>query len=290
MKKILITGARGQLGLALGQLLEGQEDYKVLRTAARLSEDKDIIELDITDKVAVSKIVREFKPDIIINCGAMTAVDLCESQEEKAYKVNALGPKHLALEAHAIGAKIIHISTDYVFDGQANSPYIETDPRKPASVYGKTKLAGEDFVLESSNKSFIIRTAWLYGQGSNFVRTMLRLAKEGKDIKVVSDQFGSPTSALELARVIIFLMETDSYGVYHGSCQGKTSWYEFALKIFEEAGMEVSVKPIPTSQYPTAASRPMYSVLDNKGLRDRHGYYMKEWQDAFSEFMADEII
>ena len=288
MEKILITGSMGQLGLELSHLLREQESYETLETV-RVSGSKDIIELDITDEIAVSSIIDDFRPNIIINCAAMTAVDLCESQEDKAYKINALGPKYLALGAEKVGAKMIHISTDYVFDGQTTSPYIEKDPTGPNTVYGKTKLAGEQFVLENCSKSFVIRTAWLYGQGKNFPRTMLRLAKEGKDIKVVSDQYGSPTSALELARVVIYLMETECYGVYHASCEGKTSWYEFALKIFEEAGVEVSVEPIPTSQYPTPARRPMYSVLDNKALRDCHNYYMKEWKEAFSEFMADEM-
>ena len=288
MEKILITGSMGQLGLELSHLLREQESYETLETV-RVSGSKDIIELDITDEIAVSSIIDDFRPNIIINCAAMTAVDLCESQEDKAYKINALGPKYLALGAEKVGAKMIHISTDYVFDGQTTSPYIEKDPTGPNTVYGKTKLAGEQFVLENCSKSFVIRTAWLYGQGKNFPRTMLRLAKEGRDIKVVADQFGSPTSALELARVVTFLMGTESYGVYHASCEGKISWYEFALKIFEEAGVEVSVEPIPTSQYPTPARRPMYSVLDNKALRDCHNYYMKEWKEAFSEFMADEM-
>ena len=284
MKRILITGAMGQLGLALNQLLDLKDEYRVLNTDVQASESNNIIELDISDKRSVELIVRDFKPDIIINCAAMTAVDLCESKQDKAYQINALGPKYLAMAAEELDAKMIHISTDYVFNGQAKEAYVETDSPDPINVYGRTKLAGEKLVIDNCKKSLVIRTAWLYGQGKNFASTMMRLAKEGKDIKVVDDQHGTPTSARELAKAIMFLMERESYGTYHASCEGETTWYEFALKIFEEVGIDVSVKPIPTSQYPTPALRPMNSVLDNKRLREEHGYYMKTWEDAFQEF------
>jgi dTDP-4-dehydrorhamnose reductase len=288
MKHIMITGGAGQLGLALLRLLKDKKEYKLYRTGTMSSEDGLVNALDITDEEAVNSYVNQVHPDIIINCAALTAVDLCESEQEKAYRINALGPKYLAVAADRISAKLVHVSTDYVYDGQALSPYIESDTPNPISVYGRTKLAGDEFVEQLCKRYFILRTAWVYGEGKNFVKTMLRLAENGNNIRVVADQLGTPTSALELARAIIFIMETDSYGVYHATCEGITSWYEFALRIFEEAGIDVNVEAIPTSQYPTPAKRPMYSVLDNKAFRERHGYYMKEWKDAFHEYMLEQ--
>jgi dTDP-4-dehydrorhamnose reductase len=283
----MITGAVGQLGLALNRLLKDNEEFKMYRTDAFESVDKTVEVLDITDETAVNNYANRVNPDIIINCAAMTAVDLCESEEEKAYRINALGPKNLAIAADKIGAKLVHVSTDYVFDGKASLPYTEESPVSPMSVYGKTKEAGEEFVLELCKKAFILRTAWVYGEGKNFVKTMLRLAQNNNKIRVVSDQFGTPTSALELARTIIFLMETESYGMYHATCEGSTNWYEFAVTIFKEAGVTVEVEPITTAEYNAPAARPMYSILDNKALRERHGYYMKDWKDAFQEYMRE---
>lgn len=289
MNKIMITGAAGQLGLALKRLLQGQTEYELYRTDAVASGDGEIEALDITDKEAVKVYIDKTKPDIIINCAAMTAVDLCETEENKAYRINALGPKNLAMAADAIDAKLVHISTDYVFDGHGMIPYTEDASTHPISAYGRTKLAGDEFVKGYCKKTFILRTAWVYGAGKNFVKTMLRLADNNK-IRVVSDQYGSPTSSLELARVIVYLMKTESYGVYHTTCEGSTSWYEFAVTIFKEAGRAVEVEAIPTSEYPTPAKRPMYSVLDNKALRERHGYTMKEWKDALHEYMIENNL
>lgn len=288
MKRIMITGASGQLGLALYHLLKDIEEYQLYRTDALAREDGTISALDITDEKAVESYIEATKFDIIINCAAMTAVDLCESEQEKAYKINALGPKYLAQAAEATGAKLVHISTDYVFNGQATVPYIEEDEPNPTSAYGSTKQAGDEFVLKDCKKSFVLRTAWVYGEGKNFVKTMLRLADSGNKIRVVADQYGTPTSALELARVIIFLMETERYGIYHATGEGNTSWYEFAVAIFKEAGKTVEVEGIPTSEYPTPAKRPMYSILDNKALRERHGYTMMDWKDALKEYMSGE--
>lgn len=285
MKLIMITGASGQLGRALHSLLNNKNEYKLLQTDAFASEDGEVTALDITDEKSVKNYLENTKPDIIINCAAMTAVDLCESEQEKAYRINALGPKNLAEAAEGIGAKLVHISTDYVFDGQASHPYTEEDKPNPVSVYGKTKQAGDEYVQQICSKFFILRTAWVFGEGKNFVKTMLRLADNGNKIKVVADQYGSPTSSLELARAIIFLMETESYGIYHATCEGITSWYEFAVTIFKEAGKIVEVEAIPTSEYPTPAQRPMYSVLENKALRERHNYQMMDWQNALKEYM-----
>jgi len=287
MKRVMITGALGQLGLALNQLFVELGSIELYLTDTVEALGGSVKALDITDEVAVITYITDIKPEVIINCAALTAVDLCESEQDKAYRINALGPKYLAMAADKINAKFVHISTDYVFDGQATSPYSEENIVNPMSVYGKTKLAGEQFVTTNCKKSFVIRTAWLYGDGKNFVKTMLRLSENGKPIRVVSDQFGTPTSALELARVILFLMETDNYGIYHATCEGSANWYEFAVAIFKEAGKEAIVEPILTSEYPTPAKRPMYSILDNKALREQHGYYMMDWKDAFHEYMGN---
>ena len=285
MKRIMITGASGQLGLALFRLLGSQSQYELLRTDVTTSDDGAIQALDITDEAEVKAYINMNMPDIIINCAAFTAVDLCESQEDRAYQINALGPKNLAIAADGINAKLVHVSTDYVFDGLAFEPYEEDFQTKPISAYGRTKQAGDVFVRANCSKFFILRTAWVYGEGKNFIKTMLRLAQTNSKVRVVADQYGTPTSALELARVIVFLMETDSYGIYHATCEGSTTWYEFAQTIFQTAGIDITVEPISTSEYPTPAKRPMYSVLDNKALRVRHGYYMKDWKDALQEYM-----
>jgi dTDP-4-dehydrorhamnose reductase len=289
MKRIMITGALGQLGLALYRLLKDRDEYELLRTDALISADGLVRALDITKEEEVNTYIEGTKPEVIINCAAMTAVDLCESEQDKAYSINALGPKNLAMAADKIGAKLVHISTDYVFSGQASVPYTEEQEPSPVSVYGITKQAGDEFVRSYCRKSFILRTAWVYGEGKNFVKTMLRLAESNNKIRVVSDQYGTPTSALELARVIIYLMETESYGIYHATNEGGTNWYEFALTIFQKAGKSVEVEAIPTSEYPTPAKRPMYSILENKALRERHGYVMMDWKDAFEEYMKEVL-
>lgn len=288
MKRIFITGASGQLGHALIELLKDRREYMLYLTDTHPNIDDGINVLDITDEAMVTSEILGFMPDIIINCAAMTAVDLCETEKDMAYNINALGPKYIAEAASRIGAKLIHISTDYVYDGQAKTPYTEESAPNPTSVYGSTKLAGDSFVVEYCPKSFILHTSGVYGEGKNFVRTMLRLADEDRKISVVSDQTVTPTSAMELARAIVFLMDTESYGKYHATCEGSTNWYEFALKIFELAGRKVVPWPISTSDYPTPAKRPMYSVLDNKKLREVHGYYMKDWKEALEEYLIEK--
>lgn len=290
MKRIMITGASGQLGLALYSLLKDKPEYELLRTDAVSSEDGAVMALDITKEDEVKAYVEHMTPGIIINCAAFTAVDLCETEEDKAFHINALGPGYLAAAAQKAGAKLVHVSTDYVFDGQASSPYTEDAPTHPASAYGRTKQAGDELVQKNCSRYFILRTAWVYGDGKNFVKTMLRLAQSGNKIRVVSDQFGTPTSALELARAIIFLMETESYGIYHATCEGSTNWYEFARTIFQAAGMDSRVEAISSGEFAAPAPRPMYSILDNKALRERHHYYMKDWKEAFYEYMRDHAL
>lgn len=288
-RRIVITGANGQLGRALNQVLKERTDLTVINTDTGEPTAYCPIILDITNPVAVMNLVQEIKPEIIINCAAHTAVDLCESDQDRAYRINAIGPKNLATAASALEAKLIHISTDYVFDGEGDTPYTEDSVTNPQSVYGTTKLAGEEFVKNLCNKYNILRTAWLYGDGKNFVKTMLALAEKQNEVTVVSDQYGSPTSALELAKAITFLIDNDGFGIYHATCEGITTWYEFAVEIFRLAGKDVIVKPIATEDYKSPAKRPKYSVLENKKLKEA-GYTMKSWQEALQEYMQQFLI
>ncbi|MCD7826827.1 MAG: dTDP-4-dehydrorhamnose reductase [Clostridiaceae bacterium] len=278
MKKVLITGCNGQLGRALNQLLDGQP-VEIINT--------DVDTLDICDAKQVLTLVQKEMPDTIINCAAHTAVDKCETDQENARRINALGPKNLASAAKAVNAQIVQVSTDYVFDGKADKPYIEGDTPCPQSVYGSTKLEGERAVSAATDKYYIVRTAWLYGDGNNFVKTMLRLASERDTITVVKDQLGSPTSALELARMILHIVDSGEYGIYHGTCEGIASWYEFAKEIFRLAKSDVNLIPVTTDEYPaTVAKRPAYSVLENQKLNAQGSYRMKEWKEALAEYMA----
>lgn len=278
MRKILVTGCNGQLGRAINKEYEN-DDVELINT--------DVAELDITDIKAVMEFVSEKKPDVIINCAAHTNVNLCESQWDLAYKINAIGPRNLSIAARRIGAKIIHVSTDYVFDGSATEPYDEFSPVAPLGAYGKTKLEGENFVKQFADRFFIVRTAWLYGDGKNFVKTMLSLGKEKGEVGVVADQIGSPTSAKELAKAIHVLEPTENYGVFHGTCEGDCSWADFAEKIFELAGMDVKVKRLTTDEYPTPAKRPAYSVLNNYMLSLTTNFKFAKWEDALQEYFNE---
>lgn len=276
MKRILVTGCNGQLGRAINE--EYKNDNVTLINT-------DVAELDITKVDEVLSFVEKERPDVIINCAAHTNVNACESQFDLAFLINAIGPRNLSIAASRIGAKMIHVSTDYVFDGSATEPYTELSPVAPLGAYGKTKLAGEEFVKQFSTKFFIIRTAWLYGDGKNFVKTMLTLGQERGEVGVVADQIGSPTSAKELAKMIHVLEPTENYGVFHGTCEGYCSWADFAEKIFEYAGMDVKVNRLTTDQYPTPAKRPAYSVLDNYMLRMTTDFTFANWKDALKEYM-----
>lgn len=281
MKKVLITGSNGQLGKALNQQLKDNKNFQVINT--------DVDELDITKFSEVNEFVKKIKPNIIINCAAHTAVDICEKQKDKAYRINAVGPKNLSVTAKEIGAVIVQVSTDYVFDGKKIGKYTESDRANPQSVYGQTKWEGEEFVRKTNEKHFIVRTAWLYGDGKNFVRTMLQLAENSAEIRVVEDQVGTPTSAKEVAKVIMKLVETEFYGTYHATCEGQCSWADFSEEIFRLSGKDIHVKRITSEEYKTAAKRPQNSVLDNKNLREKIGYSMLGWEDALEEFIAEKI-
>lgn len=290
-KRILITGANGQLGRALNQVLKAKNNisYRIINTDLGEATAYCPISLDIMNPVAVMNLVQSIKPDIIINCAALTAVDLCESEGDMAYRINAIGPKNLAKAADEMDAKFVHISTDYVFDGEGTTPYTEEDTPSPKSVYGTTKYQGEELVKSNCVKYFILRTAWVYGEGKNFVKTMLRLSDEREEIKVVDDQYGTPTSAVDLAKAIAVLMETNEYGLYHCVNKGVTTWYEFAKEIFRLFDKKVTLLPIKTEEYPTPAKRPAYSVLDTNKINSI-GIHMRPWEEALKEYMEETIV
>jgi len=277
MKKIIVTGCNGQLGRAINKVYASIADVELVNT--------DVGELDITNIEEVIHFVSEIKPYAIINCAAYTAVDKCEEEEELAFKINALGPRNLSIAASKEHAKIIHVSTDYIFSGDAISPYTEYNKANPQGAYGRTKLAGENFVKEFSSNYFILRTAWLYGEGKNFVKTMLQLAETKEIVQVVNDQYGTPTSAKELAKAIQYLVNSENYGVFHATCEGQTNWANFAEEIFSLAGKNTIVQGISTAEYKTLAKRPAYSVLDNQMFRLTGTYQFADWKDALKEYM-----
>jgi len=286
MKKIIVTGANGQLGRAVNLEYAGCGDIELINTDVVASEN--IKALDITKINQVLDFVRETKPYAIINCAAHTNVDACETQADLAMQINAIGPRNMAIAASETGAKLMHISTDYVFDGHGNRPYTEFDQTGPQSVYGSTKLAGEQMVKQFADKFYIVRTAWLYGDGKNFARTMLRLSKDHSEIKVVNDQVGSPTSAKELAKAVKSLLDTDNYGLFHGTCEGSCAWSDFAARVLKLAGSSTQIIPITSEEYGAPANRPHYSILDNYMLRLTDGYKFEDWESAIELYMKTE--
>ncbi|MBD5483138.1 MAG: dTDP-4-dehydrorhamnose reductase [Lachnospiraceae bacterium] len=281
MKKIIITGCNGQLGHAMNKRYEADTEFECVNT--------DVGELDITDVDAVLKFVREVKPYAIINCAAYTDVNKCESEKDLAFRINAIGPRNLAIAASDAGAKLVQVSTDYVFPGTENRELNEFDAVGPVSAYGSGKLAGEQFVRDFGSRYFIIRTAWLYGDGKNFVRTMLKLSETNDKVRVVKDQIGNPTSADELASAIAYLLPTDNYGLFHGTCEGSCSWAEFTSEIYRLAGRSTEVEYITTAEYPAPAKRPAYSMLDNYMLRMTTDFRFAHWKDAIAEYMKREL-
>lgn len=279
MKKIIVTGCNGQLGRAINKELAGNPQIEFVNT--------DVAELDITNIDKVMELAREVKPYAIINCAAHTAVDACETDVDNAYRINAIGPRNLSIAATETGAKMIHVSTDYVFDGKSKKPYIEFDKPNPQGVYGATKLAGENMVKDFADHYFIFRTAWLYGDGKNFVKTMLRLSETYDKVRVVNDQFGSPTSTGELSGAIAHLLFTENYGMFHATCEGSCHWAEFAQEIFRLAEKTTQVEGITTEEYGAAAPRPAYSILENYMLKLTSDYRFADWHDAIAEYMKN---
>ncbi len=290
MKNLIITGCTGQLGTALNRLFEGNEEYHLVNTD--VVDKEGVTRLDITKVEDVVALAKEVQPYAIINCAAFTAVDAAEQKLDLCYQINAIGARNMAIAANAVGAKLVHISTDYVFPGTSERPLTEFDPTGPKSVYGITKLAGENFVRELCSRYFLIRTAWLYGEGKNFVRTMLKLSETHDKLTVVSDQFGSPTSAKELAKAIAYLLPTDNYGLFHGTCEGSTSWDVFAREIFRLAGKSTEVISVTSEEYaamnPQSAPRPHYSILDNYMFRLTTDHVYADWQTALYDYMEEQ--
>ncbi len=281
--KVLVTGASGQLGTDLCKVLTDSELIPLTH--------KDI---EISDMSSVKQVLTKYKPDVIVNTAAYVRVDDCEDEKEKAFKVNALGARNVAVVAQELGARLVHLSTDYVFGGEGEprtTPYTEFDTPVPLSIYGKSKLAGENFVRHFCLRHFIVRASALFGiagssgKGGNFIETMLRLAREHYELKVVNDQVLSPTYTSDLARKIAQLIETEFYGIFHITNRGACSWYKFTVQILKLTGIKTPVVPITSDQYPQKARRPRYSVLDNSHLRLLGMDDMKSWQEALKDYL-----
>ena len=273
--KVLVTGSYGQLGRELAENLpeRGHEVVALSRS-----------ELDITDFAAVERAVEEHSPDLVMNAAAYTNVDGCETETGTAYAVNALGPRNLAQVCERWGCELLHVSTNYVFDGTLDRPYEPFDLPNPVSAYGLVKLAGEEYVEHLSTRWYIVRAAGIYGQGHNFVRTMLRLANERDAIKVKDDEFIAPTFAVDLAEGIAEIVKSGPYGLYHVTNSGSCSWYEFAREIFELAGVEVEVVPVPGSEYPLPAVRPANGVLSTLGSPK-----LRHWREALADYLERDL-
>lgn len=279
MKNVLVTGANGQLGLSLKKLLDPRNDVNATYA--------DVDVLDVTDREAVEAFVAELRPDVIINCAAYTNVDKAEDDNILAAKINADAVGFIAEAARKHGVKVIHISTDYVFAGNNYRPYNENDEPYPHSIYGRTKLQGEGLLLAYCPDAVIIRTAWLYSEyGHNFVKTMLRLAEEGKDIRVVCDQIGTPTYAADLADAIVKVIDAPAWipGIYHYADEGVASWYDFTKAIMRLSGhTEIKVTPVGTRDYPTRATRPHFSVLGKNKIKQTFGIEIPYWEESLEQ-------
>lgn len=290
--RVLLTGAHGQLGRALQKSFEGNAEVIACNRSA----------VDLSQPDQIRSKIRDSSPDVILNAGAYTAVDRAESEQQLAMEINGRAPGILAEEAQRSGAVLVHYSTDYVFNGSKQGPWVEHDPTDPLSVYGATKLAGEEAVRNVNGRYLIFRTSWVYApQGKNFLLTMLRLGRERDSLNVVDDQIGAPTSAAELARATEAILaqildgkfgkHSEWAGTYHMTCSGSTSWCGFARAIFERSSgllgeKSPSVNPIPTSQYPTPAKRPLNSALSNEKLHAKFGVRLASWESALDEVMA----
>lgn len=277
MIKVLVTGSNGQLG---SQLQNDRLSYPGIEFMFT-----DIDELDITSEDAIESVFASFHPDWLINCAGYTAVDKSESEPEKAKLLNATAPSMLAFACKKHGARMIHVSTDYVFDGKGYMPYTENHPKNPQGVYASTKSLGEDMVMDNDSNSIVVRTSWLYSiYGGNFVKTILRLAKEKDTLKIVADQVGTPTWTGDLANALMtMVIDSCKAGLYHFSNEGVCSWYDFAKAIVELKEINCEIMPIPTSAYPLPAPRPFYSVLDKSKFKESSGMSIPHWRDSLKQ-------
>lgn len=275
--KVLVTGVKGQLGYdVVGELKKRNIEAVGV----------DIDEMDITDAASVDKVIKEASPDAVIHCAAYTAVDAAEDNVDICRKVNKDGTQNIANVCKELDIKMIYISTDYVFDGEGTRPWEPDDKPDPLNVYGLTKYEGEVAVTSTLSKYFIVRIAWVFGlNGKNFIKTMLNLAKTHDSLTVVNDQFGSPTYTYDLARLLVDMVLTDKYGIYHATNEGIITWYDFACKIFETAGLNVKVSPVPASEYPAKAKRPSNSRMSKQKLVDNGFELLPTWQDALERYI-----
>ena len=284
MKKIVVFGGNSQLAQSIKKV---KHSFPLLEVVFLSSEEASIVDVE-----ALVSVFDKHKPQVIINCGAYTAVDLAEGEVEKATMVNADGPRNLAHLCEKSGATLVHISTDFVFDGHYARPLAESDQTNPISVYGKTKLAGEQEIINNASRYVILRTSWLYSEfGNNFVKTMLRLGKERESLGVVADQIGTPTYAVDLANAILTIASKEKleYGVYHYSNEGVASWYDFAHAIFKIAKLTIDLKPLSSAEFPTKAVRPPFSVLDKSKIKDQFSIQIPHWQDSLEVCLKNII-
>ena len=276
--RVLVTGVKGQLGYDVMSELAGRGHEGI---------GVDIQEMDITDAASVEKVITEAAPDAVIHCAAYTAVDAAEDNVDLCRRVNAGGTENIARVCKALNCKMMYISTDYVFNGQGTRPWEPDDKREPLNVYGQTKYEGE-LAVETLEKFFLVRIAWVFGvNGKNFIKTMLNLGKTRDHLTVVADQIGSPTYTYDLARLLVDMIETDRYGRYHATNEGLCSWYEFACEIFKQAGMNVTVSPVTSDQYPAKAKRPMNSRMDKSKLDEMGFKRLPSWQDALGRYLKE---
>lgn len=278
MNNILVTGANGQLGNEMRAMSLQSEDKYVFT---------DVAELDITDAQSIRTLVEKEKINIIVNCAAYTNVDKAEEDKQTANLINNVAVGNLAIAAKSVNATLIHVSTDYVFNGESNVPYTECDMTEPTGVYGKTKLAGENAITDSGCNYIILRTAWLYSVwGNNFVKTMLKLTGEKDSLNVIFDQIGTPTYAEDLAKAIVWIIDrnmTDQTGIYHFTNEGVCSWYDFTVAIGDIGGNHCNIRPIHSDEYPSKVKRPHYSVLDKVKFRETFGYQIPHWRESLEK-------
>ena len=275
--KVLVTGVKGQLGYDVVKDLEKRGHQPI-------GVDRD--EMDLMDNEAIRTFIMNLKPEAIIHCAAYTAVDKAEEEVETCYQINAESVKVISECAKELDVKLIYISTDYVFDGTKEGEYVETDLPNPINVYGASKLKGEQYVQTLLEKYYIVRISWVFGlNGNNFIKTMRRLGSERDELNIINDQVGSPTYTADLAPLLVDMMETDKYGIYHATNEETCSWYEFANEIFKQSGIEVKTNPITTDQYPTAAKRPMNSRMSKAKLKANGFNLLPTWQEALAHYL-----